>query len=724
MSSLRSWCLRFTGLLGKERKDRELAEELDSHLQLHIEDNIRAGMSPKEARRNALIKLGGIEQTKEKYRRQRGVPMIESLLQDLRFATRMLRKSPGFTIVAVLTLALGIGVNSTIFSFVNGTLLRPPPFSNPDQVVRLWEMEPGYDRGAVSVPNLRDWQEQNHVFQEIAAYRTGNFNLQGPESPERVSGAYVTANFFKLIGTQPTIGRGFVLGEDISGHDHVAVIGDVLWNSMFGGDPNAIGRDIRLNSENFTIVGVMPAAFRIPNPTTQVWVPLVPTPAQEASRGMHILNAVARLNVGIGIPEAQAQMSTITRRIAERYPQDIGDLGVSIKPLEQFMVEDVRASLLILFAAAALVFLISCANVLNLLLTRVAWRQREIAVRAAAGASRSRLLRQFLTENLLLSFFGGALAWIFAYLGTHLLVVLSPENLLGFQEIHSGPHVLAYTFVLFLLAGVILGIAMAIRATRMNVQDCLKEGSAATTLSHQGRAKATLVIAQIAGALVLVIGALLLVQSFWRLLQVNPGLAPEHVLTMRIALPEAKYSPSHPESAFYEAVLEKVGAFPEVQSTGLISLLPIQDAGTDNFFKIEGRPELPVSQRPDAEFRSVSPEYFDALHIPLVRGRYFTEHDDANAPAVLLVNKALADRFFSGEDPVGKRLSGLGTEGQWFLIVGVVGNTRQFGLAEPARPEIDVCYLQALLFPPADKPYFGRHDESRGANNGRPDHGG
>jgi putative ABC transport system permease protein len=300
------------------------------------------------------------------------------------------------------------------------------------------------------------------------------------------------------------------------------------------------------------------------------------------------------------------------------------------------MVEDVRASLLILFAAAALVFLIACANVLNLLLTRSAGRQKEIAVRAAAGATQRRLLRQFLTENLLLSSLGGGFAWILARWGTRLLVALRPENLTGSQEIHSDARLLPYTFLLLALAAVILGLTMAIRAARINVQDCLKEGAGATTLSRRhGRARGALAIAQIAGALVLVIGALLLVQSFWRLLQVNPGLDPERVLTMRLSLPAAKYSPNHPESAFYRAVLDKVDAYPQVQASGLDSLLPIQSAGMDQFFLIEGRPELPLSQIlqwPDAEARAVSPGFFPTLHIPLVRGRYFTDHDDADGP--------------------------------------------------------------------------------------------
>jgi MacB-like periplasmic core domain len=305
MSSLRAWCLRFTGLFSKERKDRELAEELESHLQLHVEDNLRAGMSPGEARRDALIKLGGIEQAKEKYRERRSIPFFDSLLQDLLFGFRMLRKSPGFTIVAVLTLALGIGANSTIFSFVNGTLLRPLPLPKSDQIVELWKVMVGHDRAGVSVPNLKDWQEQNDAFQGIAAYRSGNFNVQGPQSPDRISGAYVTANFFDLLQVEPVRGRGFGLGDDTGGHDHVAVISAALWNSMFGGNPNVIGRDIRLNSERFTIVGVMPATFGLPNPTTQVWVPFVPTPTQETSRGMHLLSAVGRLKDDVSIDQHQ-----------------------------------------------------------------------------------------------------------------------------------------------------------------------------------------------------------------------------------------------------------------------------------------------------------------------------------------------------------------------------------------------------------------------------------
>lgn len=717
MSSLRAWALRFRGLFDKERKDRELAEELESHLQMHIEDNLRAGMSPAEARRNALLKMGGLEQTTESYREHRSFPFIESVLQDFRFGLRILRKNPGFAVVVALTLALGIGAIGTIFSFVNGTLLNPLPLPSSNQLVEVWETLPGFPpRGAVSLPDFKDWQEQNQVFRDIAAFQTGNFNLQSPDRPERVSGALVTPNFFDVMSTQLT-GRGFVQGEDVAGRSNVAVISDGLWKSFLGGNPNAVGQSIRLNAETFTVIGIAPSTFRLPDPATQVWVPFVSTPQERENRGSHFLRVVGRLKDGVTVSQATAQMSSIERHLGELYPRDAADRDISIKPLKQFMVEDIRASLLILFAAAVLVFLIVCANVLNLLLTRTAARQREIAIRAATGATPRRLLRQFLTENLTVSLLGGGLAWVFAELGTRLIVASSNNDLPGARNLDPDTHLVAHTLALVVLAAVILGIALAIRAAKINVQECLKEGSAVTTLSNkQGRTTDGLVIVQVAGALVLVIGALLLIESFWRLLQVNPGLQPEHVLTMRIALPTAKYSAAHPESVFYKEVLNRIDVFPDVRSAGLISILPIQSAGTDTWFQIEGRPEVRASEHPDAELRSVSPDYFRTLGIPLVRGRYLLQTDDENAPVGVIINKALADKFFLNQDPIGQRIRGLGVglkdsqsnpeSEQWIPIVGVVGNTRQFGLSEPAHPELDVCYLQVPLLAPGARPFL------------------
>jgi predicted permease len=711
MSRLRAWCLRLAGFFDKERKDRELAEELDSHLQFHIEDNLRAGMTEAEARRNALMKLGGLAQTKENYRERRGFVFIESLLQDLRFGLRMLRKTPGVTAVVVVTLALGIGANTTIFTVVNSVLLLPLPFPNPDRLVTMWMILPpnyGIAKGAVSVPDLKDWQNQNQLFDGITAYQFGSFNLRGEENPERVVGAYVTPNFFDVMSLRPILGRGFLPSEDVKGRDHVAVLSYALWKAMFGEDLNAIGRTIRLNSETFDIVGVMPSEFGFPNTTIQLWAPLAPTPEQEAGRGAHFLQAVARMRPGVTEAAAQAEMDTIMNRMAQQHPEDAVDGGVRIEGLQESGVEDIRVSILILFAAVGLVFLIACDNVVNLLLVRVVGRTKEICIRAATGATRGRLLRQFFTESLLLALFGGLLGWFLALWGTELLGKIKPRNLQSIQDIRPDLHVLVFTLILSVVATLCMCLGMALQSSKPNLANNLKDSSLTTTSGRRrDLARRVLVIAQIATALVLMVGALLLIESLDRLLRVDPGVAPEHVLTMRIALPAVKYPPSRPEFMFYEPALENVERIPGVQAAGLISLLPIQSANSNSSFEIEGRPKPGLSNpAPFAELRAVSPGYFRSLGIPLIRGRYLTARDDEAGPLVAVINKTLAEQYFPNDDPIGKRLifdGNFNVERPVNLqvsIVGISGNIRQFGLAEVPHPEVDICYLQFRSFGP------------------------
>lgn len=641
---------------------------------------------------------------------------VHKLWQDLKYAGRTLRNNPGFTVVAVLTLALGIGANAAIFTVVNSVLLLPLPFPNANQLVRMWAtLPPGYGtvKGAVSVLDLKDWQTQNQVFQGIAAYELSSFNLRNVDNPERIASAYVTSNFFDVMGLRPTLGRGFVPGEDIKGREHVAVLSNALWKAMFGQDPKVVGQNIRLNSETYSIVGVMPSEFRFPSANIQLWTPLVPTPEQQANRGTHFLQVVGRMKPGTAQAAVQTQMSAIMRRMAQQNEEDAFYRGVYIEGLQQAAVENIRESLLILLAAVVLVFLVACANVVNLLLARTIERQREVYIRTAMGATRGRLARQFFTEALLLALFGASIAWIFALWGSELVGTIRLQNLPTLKEIRPDLQVLGYTFILSVVAALSMSLGVALQSSKIGLADNLKEGSATMTSSRrQGRARRSLVIGQIAGALVLMIGALLLIKSLDRLLQVNPGFEPEHVLTMQIALPPVKYSPSHPEFEFYQPVLENIDTLPGVRTAGLVSLLPIQSYGSETSFQIAGRPKAPPSAQPFAEARAASPNYFPAFGIPLLRGRYFAEQDDATAPVVVLINKALADEYFANEDPVGKQLvvdigKTAGKDVNMSLtIVGVVGNTRQFGLAEAPHPEFDICFLQAHLLGPLATKYF------------------
>jgi predicted permease len=700
-------------LFRKHQVEQDLDDELRDYVDAAAAEKRAAGLSREASVRAARLEAGSFERAKEDVRASGWESVVESFWQDVRFGLRMLRKDPGFAAIAVLTLALGIGANTAIFSVVNEALLLSEPYPQADRLVRLWETSKQTgNKGAVSVLDLNDWQSQSPAFEGLAAYRSlASFNLLGVDGPERVPGAYVTANFFDVFNLRPVLGRGFLRGEDTGGREHEVVLSDALWRGMFAGDPKVIGQTLRLNSEAFNIVGVMPSVFRLPYPTAQLWVPLVPTTQEQAARGAHFLQVFGRLKSGVSLAYAQAQMAAVMSRIEQENPQYATGRSVYIEGWKNAAVENVRGSLLILLAAVSLVFLVACANVANLLLSRMEVRQREISIRLAIGASWGRLSRQFLTEALLLSVIGGVFAWILAVGGTALLGKIQPETVPSLAAIRPDVRVLGFLAALSVLAAVSLSLAMIFH-TPGDVQDSLKEGSVSSTAGRrQGTARSALVIGQTAAALALMIGAVLLIESLGRLMSIDPGFRPEHVLTMRIALPSAKYSQIYPESRFYEPALDNVNGIPGVQAAGLVSLLPVQSAGSNTDFQIAGRPAAPQSDEPFAEDRGASPDYFRALGIPLVRGRFFSESDDANAPLVLIINEALADKYFSNQDPIGKQaLFDLGADrlGVRFTIVGVVGNTRQFGLAEPPHPEVDFCYLQGPSLGPLARQYISQ----------------
>jgi predicted permease len=675
-------------LFRREQMERELDSELRFHLEREIEENLHRGMKPEAARAAALRSFGGFERIKDECREVRGVGIIETFLQDLRYGVRMLFKHRGFTFVAVLTLALGIGANSAIFSVVNAVLLRPLPYKDPEQIVYLWESLPQGGEGSVSVPNLRDWQEQNNVFEQIAAYDIANFSLMGSDLPERSAGASVTANFFDVIGVAPKRGRAFVAGEDTAGRNRVVILSDQLWQRNFGADPQIVNREVLIGGENYTVVGVMPPGFQFPSRTTELWVPLVFSDKHVSSRGSHAFSSIGRMKAGVTLEQAQEQMNVIARRLEQQYPDQQAKRGIIVGRLQEEIVKSVRPALLILLGAVGFVLLIACTNVANLLLARAAARRREIAIRTALGAGRARLVRQFLTESVLLSVLGGLLGLVVAKWSIDGLLALTTGVLPRAGEVRLDARVLGFTMLLSLLTGIVFGLAPAMQTSKADVQDALKDGGTSGSSPRANWLRSILAVAQVASAIVLLVGAGLLVKSFIRLQQVESGVNPENVLTMSITLPTAKYQTTDEATNFYTHVLERVSTLPGVEAAGAINLLPVQRSGTNGSVQIVGAPPDPAGQSPLVEFRTTTPDYFRALGIPLVAGRFFETAAREQVP-VAIVNQTFVRVVLNGEDALGKQIQNDSTPIQ---IVGVVGDVKQTGLTTAPRPEMFLPY--------------------------------
>lgn len=615
---------------------------------------------------------------------------MQTLFQDLRYAGRMLVKTPGFTAIAILTLALGIGANSAIFSVVNAVLLRPLMYRDSEKLIRLYEGLPQGGTGSVSVPNLKDWREQNTVFSEITAYQFGNFNLSIQDQPERIVGANVSSEFFDVLGTRAQLGRTFQKGEDQPGSNRVVVLSDALWRRNFGADANLVGKDISIGGENFSVIGIMPPQFKFF--ASQMWVPLVFTEKQLASRGSHAFNVLGRLKPERTLDQAKEEMATIARRLEQQYPDQQKNRTIKLVPLQEDNVRLIRPALFLLLAAVGLVLLIACTNVANLLLARAASRRSEIAIRAALGAKRGRLVRQFLTESVLLSFLGGLCGLLLAKWGTDVLVSMATGYLPVMTEISLDWRVMGFTLALSLLTGMIFGMAPAMHISKTDLQDAIKDGGSRGGSSRGSWLRGFLVVAEVAAALILLVGAGLLLKSFLHLLQVNPGFRTENVLTMRISLPDGKYKSADAMAGFYRQLLERVAPLPGIEASGVINLLPVLQAGYNGEFQIVGQEPDPSGKPPLVEIRTVSPDYFRALGVPLVSGRTFNARDQQGSEPVAIVNETFARRLIPNQDPLGKYIKDDQEPG--IKIVGVVGDVKQFGLIAPTIPELYTPYTQ------------------------------
>jgi putative ABC transport system permease protein len=635
---------------------------------------------------------------------------MEILFQDLRYSFRSLIKNVGFTVVAVVALALGTGANSAIFSVVNAVLLRPLPYGNPDELIMTWghNRKSGNMKSGISAPDFIDYQSQNASFEGLASFTYDDFNLSGSDMPEHVQGTMVSSNFFDVLGVKPALGRSMLVEDGQPGADRVVMISDGLWKRRFGSDRNLIGQTITLNGESFTVIGVTPPNFQSPEKGDEIWVPMsfdggdrsrVPSSASPEAlkiRSATFLKGVARLKPGVTRKQAQAEMDTIAGRIEQQYPNSNTGIGITTLPLKEEIVGNIGPALIILLAAVGFVLLIACANVANLLLSRAASRQKEIAVRIALGAGRARLIRQLLTESVLLALTGGLFGLILAFVGIRLLVAINPANIPRLSEIDIDGRVLGFTLLISLLTGVIFGLVPALQATKPDLNETLKaEGARGSTGGiRKQRVRSLLVISEVALTVLLLIGAGLMIKSFYSLQKVQLGFNPENVLTMQVNLPSVKYSEDSQITTFYDQVIQRVRALPGVQAVGAATSIPLMDRRFVRRFTIDGRAPATPDERLTAHFRSVSYDYHRAMGIPLLKGRYFNEQDRDKSAQVIIINDSMARLYWPDEDPVGKHMTIPGDGPISREIVGVVSDVKHEKLDSDSGSEMYVPYLQ------------------------------
>ena len=616
------------------------------------------------------------------------------MIADIRYAIRMLAKSPAFTFIAVLTLALAIGANTAIFSVVNAVLLRPLPYPHAEQVVQVFGTQPTLDEAPTSPANFLEWKTENQVFTRIATYVGQGFNLTGTDKPERVVGARVSSDIFQLLGIQPALGRDFTAEEDRDGAERVVILSYEFWQHRFAGDPNVIRQTITLSDQTYTIIGVMPRGFAFPSTRAQVWTPIAFNAAERATRDTNFIDVVARLKPGVSLEQAQANMNAVAQSQAQRYPQTNVGVGIKVVSLQEHMVGDVRPMLVVLLGAVGFVLLIACANVANLLLARATARSREMAIRGALGASRSRVVRLLLTESVLLAIVGGALGLLLAIWSLDLLVSLKPANLPRLAEINVNHTVFLFTAAVSVLTGVLFGLAPAWQVSKTDLNEGLKESGRGSDAPRRHRMRALLVISEVALSLVLLIGAGLMIRSFSRLLAVDPGFKADHVLSAFVSLPVAKYSKREEQVAFFDRLLERLRNVPGVGAAGIVTDIPLY-GGSSTGFDVDGRPPALPGQRAMTDYRMINSDYFAAMGMRVVKGRAFSGHDTENAPAVVIINETLAARYFAGEDPIGQRLNLSGSPKDLREIVGIVADVRNYGLDAEVKPEVYVPFLQS-----------------------------
>jgi putative ABC transport system permease protein len=633
--------------------------------------------------------------------------LMRNLFSDLQLGLRILLRNPGFTVMAILLLALGIGANTAIFSVVNAVLLRPLPFQDSSRIMQIWHVPPaksfpGMTQFSVSPANFLDWQRQSTSFEEMAAYGGTILNLGGKDRPDSLFGATVSSGFFSILRAQPALGRTFSSEEDRPGQGHVAILSDQVWRNDFGASAAILGQDIILNGEPYHVVGVMPPDFKLPG-WAKLWVPMAWTDEKRAVRGNHNYSVIGRLNAGVDMRAAQSELSAISTRLEQLYPEDDKGWGATIIPLRQQLVGDIRPSLLVLLGAVAFVLLIACANVANLVLGKILARKKEIAIRSALGATRAVILRLVLSETLLLSFAGGALGLLLANVGITLISKFLADRLPRFAQIHLDAAVLTFTVVLSLFAGVLAGLLPALRFTKSDVSEALKQGQSRGSSDSGGRrTRSALVVCEVALSLVLLIGAGLMVRTLWELSSIRPGFDPNNMLTMSLSVPANKFPTPAGQISFFERVLQQVRTTPGIESAGVIDDIPMGDGGSHQPVQVEGQPVLPMSDQPEVDVRSISACYFSAMRIPLVRGRDLDASDAASRAPTVIVSQSFADRFWPGQNPLGKHVTLTFYPGVAREVVGVVGDTKLDSLDE-TRPVAMVYWpIDQIFAPPSE----------------------
>ena len=701
---LREFLHRVRSIFRRSQLDRDIDAEMSAHLELAIEENLKRGFTPAEARRHALLRFGGSQQAKEQHREARSLPFLETLLQDMRYSFRMLRKSPGFTAVAVLTLAFGIGTNTAIFSMVNALLLHPYRFHNLDSLVLLWEkrgIDEGPDARRISPSDVADVRSNSQLFEDIATYQYREFNVSSEDRVDVAWGCRVSANFFSVVGAIPAQGRLFSANEEQPGADQSVIVSNRFWQSRFGGDPRLLGQTIRLNGRNYTVAGIMPPDFDYPV-SMELWVPLALTTTEKSDRAQLSLFALGRLKPGLSVAQASAALNNFSRRLSELYPKTNAGRTLNLLQLRKELYIYSLPLFLLLQAAAVFVLLLACANLANLLFARMIARQRELAVRSALGANRTRLARLLVSEISLLAVLGGAVAISASFSSVRILRnSISPDWtkwVPGWDGIQVDSTVLFSTVLLSLVLALVFGLATALHLRYTNLSTVLKETGRGSAGPARGRLRNGLVSAQVALALILLVCAGLTMQGFNRLAQAYQGFQPGQVLKFEVSLPESAYPVSAKRGHFFQVALRGVSSLPGVSGAALTSNLPASNVDNEKtLFTIKGRPALQASEAPAADLQTISGDYFSVLKIPRIAGRFFTEADNATAARVAIVSRTMANRFWPGADPLGQefKLGATDSAEPWTTVVGIVGDARQNWWNPATFPVIYQPYLQS-----------------------------